>query len=58
MPVRQHLGPLSKCRNLVRTKPELVTIGSGFRYNQERMRGLKLQKDDVWVFNQLFTLLT
>ena len=46
---RQHFGPLSMCRNLVRTEPELVTLGSSFRYNQERVRGIKLRKGDVWV---------
>ena len=47
--VRQHFGPLSKCRNLVRTEPELVTLGSSFHHNQEMVKGIKLRKDDVWV---------
>ena len=47
--VRQHFGPLSKCRNLVWTKPELVTLGSCFWHNQERVNGIKVRNDDVWV---------
>eukprot|EP00092_Neocalanus_flemingeri_P096151 GFUD01122371.1.p1 GENE.GFUD01122371.1~~GFUD01122371.1.p1 ORF type:complete len:268 (+),score=67.99 GFUD01122371.1:3-806(+) len=47
--VKQHFGPLSKCRNLMRTKPELVTLGSSFRFSQERVRRIELREEDVWV---------
>jgi len=47
--VKRHYGELGTCRNLVRSDPALIRVGSSFTNHCRRVRGIKVRPDDVWI---------
>ena len=49
MMVKKHYGELGHCRDIVRSKPELIRVGSSIRTHYMRLFTMKIRPDDVWI---------
>ena len=47
--VKKHFGELGYCRDIVRSKPELIRVGASIRTHYMRLFTTKIRPDDVWI---------
>jgi len=47
--VKKHYGEDGHCRDLVRSNPEMIRVGSTIRHHYMRLFTMKIRPDDVWV---------
>ena len=47
--VKKHYGELGHCRDIVRSKPELIRVGGSIRTHYMRLFTMKIRPDDVWI---------
>jgi len=47
--VKRCYGELGKCRDLVRSQPEMMRVTPSFADHCQRIRDIKVRPDDVWV---------
>ena len=47
--VKKYYGEQGFCRNIVRSNPELIRVGSSIRNHFMRLYTMKIRPDDVWV---------
>jgi len=47
--VRENYGENSKRRDLIRSNPKLIVLGSSFKDQFHKVRNMKVRPDDVWV---------
>ena len=47
--VKRNYGEQGHCRNIVRSKPELIRLGSSIKYSFMTVFNMKIRPDDVWI---------
>ena len=47
--VKKYYGELGHCRDLVRSKPELIRVGNTIRHHYMRLFTMQIRPDDVWI---------
>jgi len=47
--VKSNYGELGHCRDIVRSRPELIRVGSTIRQHYMRVFTMKIRPDDVWI---------
>ena len=47
--VKTNYGELGHCRDIVRSNPELIRVGSSIRNHYVRLFTMKIRPDDVWI---------
>ena len=47
--VKRNYGELGHCRDIVRSNPELIRVGSSIRNHYMRLFTMKIRPDDVWI---------
>jgi hypothetical protein len=47
--VKRNYGELGNCRDIVRSRPELIRVSSSIRHHYMRVFTMKLRPDDVWI---------